>query len=329
MRIPKWLPLFILLITGYSCEKTSTDLKHPSSLISEVHLSLKSVPIYTDESGNTYLTLNFSPDTLSHTYSIFFEQNRIYYLNLSGEDLEPIGFWLLTPEKDTLFFGERMDRFLYIYWQSVCTDTFYVCTSYNEALGLKTEDYHLTFEELTILDLEWEDLQLEYSGDWFINANNYLTLACHNTGQTKWVRINDNSLFNYDFSTEVGLRSGMPDIYTGIAFFSTDNLWPALNHPMGCYEFKILAPDDWERRTWFSDGGYGVSYGKAGNINTGADSWNELGLSTSYDSVTLSVNEEEVHRFRNTYFMDNGLYITVDDLKEDTVYFRNFSLNKQ
>jgi hypothetical protein len=321
-----------------SCEKDRPMEENPGTTESEIvkrteaHLQLKSTEsIYVDHAGNKYFSLNFNPDTLEHVYSVYFEEGKKYYLTIAGPQAYPVEMFLITDENDTLFYGETVDIPVmkkYIVWESTISDTLYVAVSYTEDINFHTYYYQLTFEELSIKKLYLNDIILECSGDWHIDQDDRLTLACHNTSYTKWLRIVDNTLFNYEFSYEVSLRSGIPDIYTGIAIYAVDDMQEMFNMPMNCYEFKILGPVSWEVWVW-GNGGMGRYWGEcATSLNRGEGAFNELSVKTDNDNVGLYVNSEKVDTFRNINFMDNGLYITVSDEKEDTLYFDNIRLVK-
>lgn len=328
----------ILIASIFGCEKKD-DLKDKTLStndelvgLTEFHFQLKSSQsIYTDTTGNEYYSFNFNPDTLQHIYSIYLEEGKKYYITVSGEQAYPVEMHLLTSLKDTLFYGETVDIPImkkYIVWKSTLTDTMYVSIAYKEDINFHTYNYQLTFEELTVHSLQWNDLILNCSGDWFINEDNYLTLACHNSSYTKWAKIEDNSLYNYQFSYLVSIQSGIPDLYTGIAFYATDNLQEMFNMPIDCYEFKIIGPTSWEVWIW-GDGGMGRYWGETPvSLYRGENSWNEIYVKTLNDRANLKVNHAQVDSFRNVNFMDNGLYITVTDNKEDTVFFKDIQLIK-
>jgi len=76
-------------------------------------------------------------------------------------------------------------------------------------------------------------------------------------------------------------------------------------------------------------GGVGFEYGNfAQNLSLGKGSWHNISLLTFGDSIACSGNNEVVKKFRNLSFMDNGLYLTVEDKKQDTILFRNIKLEK-
>jgi hypothetical protein len=76
-------------------------------------------------------------------------------------------------------------------------------------------------------------------------------------------------------------------------------------------------------------GGTGFEYGNLShNISIGKGSWNNILLTTFGDSISCSVNNEITKRFRNLSFLDNGLYITVADSKQDTIIFRDIKLER-
>ena len=92
--------------------------------------------------------------------------------------------------------------------------------------------------------------------------------------------------------------------------------------PDVCYEFKIIAPSTWE--LWMWSNGVARELGETSmDLNTGTGTWNEVKVKTQNDSVYLSVNDEEVKSFKNSNYIDHGLYLVVDDQKDDTVYFRD------
>ena len=69
----------------------------------EAHFALKSgQQVFEDENGNKYFSFNFNPDTLSHLYSIYFEQGKKYHLAVSGEYCVSVELLLLNTEKDLL-----------------------------------------------------------------------------------------------------------------------------------------------------------------------------------------------------------------------------------
>lgn len=337
MKLLSYIVLFFMAAVMLSCEKNDGLEENPgleeSELVkrSEAHLQLKSTEsIYTDQSGNKYYSFNFNPDTLEHVYSVFFEEGKKYYLTLAGENAYPVEIYLISATNDTLFYGEPVYIPImkkYIVWESTISDTLYIAVAYTEDINFHTYYYQLTFEELSIKRLTLNDLTLECSGDWFIGEHNQLTLACHNTNYTKWARIVDNTLFNYEFSYEVGLKSGIPDIYTGIAFYAVDELQEMFNIPAACYEFKIVGPSSWEVWTWNNGVGRYTGYTEI-SLNRGEGAFNKLSLTASNDSAICYVNSEQVDAFRNNSFMDNGLYITVSDEKDDTLYFDNIHLIK-
>lgn len=338
MKTLQLLICAILLAAVTGCEK-NLDLQEDENPfenelleISEAHFYLKSgESIYRDTAGNKYYSFNFNPDTLQHIYTVYFEEGKKYYLTVSGENAYPVEMHLINSAMDTLFYGETVDIPImkkYIVWESTVTDTMFVSVVYPEDINFHTYHLQLTFEELTITTLNWNNLILECSGDWFVNADNDLTLACHNSSYIKWVRILDNSLFNYDFSFSVSLKSGIPDIYTGVAIYAADEMIDMFNIPDGCYEFKIVGPVSWEVWTWFGDG-LGRYWGETSvSLARGEGAWNSIRITTENDSVNTYVNDELVNEFRNLNFLDNGLYITVEDSKDDTVYFRNAQLIK-
>jgi len=333
MRIITFFLTSVLLATLLSCEK-ERDLQNDDSSLesrSEAYLNLKSSEsIYSDENGNKYLSVIFSPDTLEHIYSVPFEKDKKYNLSIKGNYCGSVDFLLLNSNKDTLFDGEQGDIGLtrkYIVWQSNITDTFFISVCYTDDINFHTYEYYLTFEELTIHRINWKALTLDCSGDWFINSDDYLTLACHNSSYSKWAKIIDNSLFNYMLSFQIGLKSGIPDIYTGVAFFASDQLFEMVNLPDKCYEFKIIGPSSWELWTW--TGGVGRDIGETlYSLNRGQGAWNEMQIEIVNDSVKLNVNSENVKSYKNLNFLDNGLYLTVDDQKDDTIYFKDIELIK-
>jgi hypothetical protein len=327
-----------IILSTMSCEKdteTKVDSNQTENELldkSEAHFSLKSgQTIYADKSGNKYYNFNFNPDTLERIYSVYFEEGKKYYLTVSGENAYPINMYLLTSNKDTLFYGETVDIPImkkYIVWESTVTDTMFVDLAYSEEINFHTYNYQLTFEELTIHTIQWNNLTLECSGDWFVNSDNILTLICYNSSYIKWARIVDNSLFNFDFSYKVSLKSGIPDIYSGIAFYGSKELQEMFNIPIGCYEFKVIGPMSWETWVW-SDGGMGRYWGEIPtSLLRGENSWNELKVKTFNDNFELSINSEIVDSAKNVHFMDNGLYITIEDSKADTIFFKDITLIK-
>lgn len=335
MRTTCILLISILIIALNGCKKgDDPPAVHEPSLSdqAELFLFLKSgESIYSDVEGNKYLSLTFNPDTLQHVYSILFEKDKKYNLSIKGNYCSPVDFLLLNPERDTLFHGEQGNignSRKYIVWQSTITDTLFLLIRYTEDINFHTYQYQVTFEEISVHALNWKGLSFECSGDWLIDQQDHLALVCHNSSYSKWARIVDNSLFNYDLEFKVGLKSGIPDIYTGTAFYANEELFEMVNLPSRCYEFKIIGPSTWEQWTW--NQGVGRDWGETStSLNRGEGAWNEMKMEILNDSIWLGVNGETVKSFKNISFMNNGLLLVVDDQKEDTVFFKDFVLNKR
>lgn len=323
-----------LLITLISCEKKESETpNNESSLInqSKAHLFLKSgSTIYSDDNGNNYLSIYFNSDTRYHIYSVLFVQDKKYRLSISGNYCGLVDFLLLNSKKDTLSYGEQGDIGItrkYIIWHSSITDTFFISVNYTDNINFHTYEYHLTFEEISANRLYWRGLALDCSGDWFINSNDYLTLACHNSSFSKWAKIVEDSLFNFKLCFQIGLKSGIPDIYTGVALFASDNINEMVNLPVRCYEFKVIGPSTWEFWVWNNSISrvWGVT---PKSLNRGPGSWNEILVEKENYGYLIRLNNDTIKTNTNFFLKDNGLYLVVDDQKDDTVYFRDVELIK-
>lgn len=322
----------IILLSLWCCNKDNDLIPDRQTLTerSEEYLSLKSgESIYSDSTGNEYYTFSFNPDTTERVFSVRFEAGKKYYLTVSGEQAYFVDMKLLNSARDTLFFGETADIPImkkYVVWESDEDETMFILVRYTDDINFHTFTFHLTFEELTTHSLYWNDFILECSGDWLINSENFLMLACHNTAYVKWARIVDNSLFNYDFSCSIGLLSGIPDLYTGIGIYGSELPDEMFNMP-ACYEVKILGPASWER--WIWNGFIAREWGNTPtSLNRGEGMWNTMRVTTLNDYIEFYVNEVKVTSFNNVYFMDNGLYLTVMDTKSDTVFFKDLILDR-
>jgi hypothetical protein len=321
-----------LFITLIGCDKTETDGSpndgFPIDELPNVesHLSFKSgYPIYSDDEGNKYLTVVFDKDHLEHLYSLTFEEGKKYHLAISNNYCEFIDFLILTGSADTLFYGIQGDIGMtrkYIYWETDVSETYYLSIRYTGDINFNVYEYHVTFEEIVSYSIQWNDLTLICSGDWFITSENYLALACHHTSFYKWAKIEDNSLFNYTIEASIGLKSGIPDIYTGIAIYGSDEMSKMFHMPYYCIDCKIIGPSAWEQWGWH--GVVGRSNGLTTEIlNRGEGAWNHIKIKTHQDSIQYWVNSELVIEERNTISMHNGVYFTVEDMKNDTVYFKD------
>lgn len=330
--------LLILVLFILSCNKEKIDDNKDQdglAALSEESLYLKSgQQVYSDENQNEYLTVLFDNNTLSHIYGIYMEKNKRYNISISGPDGYSMDFNLLKSNKDTLFKGEYVMEYpprKYITWTSNVSDTFYISIKYIGDINFHTYEYHLTFEELTTKELMLGNINFLCSGDWFINDRGYLALICHQTSVTKWAKIQNDSLYNYKFSYDVGQASGRPDNYIGIDCYASKDIFDMYNIPSSGYVFDVMGPASWRISYWYAGtgGGVGFEYGNfAQNIELGKGSWHNISLTTFGDSIACSGNNEVVKTFRNLSFMDNGLYLTVEDKKQDTIVFRNITLEK-
>jgi hypothetical protein len=177
--------------------------------------------------------------------------------------------------------------------------------------------------------IRFDNLSLMCSGDWFINPDGYLTLAGHQTQYLKWAKVMDESLYNYEFSYQISPRSGIPDSYTGIACYASKNIFDMMNTPESGFVFDITGPASWRLAHWYTNG-TGYEYGETThNFAIGAGSWNSVSVHTFADSVSFGVNGEEAIRLRNIGYMDNGLYITVEDTQNDTMFIKDLVLKKK
>ena len=331
MRPFNYFIAVILLSSFLGCEMDEPIHPEdtPDLINTEACLSLKSGPIYYDDHGNKYLQLTFSQDTLSHLYSVLFEDGKKYNLSIKGESCITVDLLLLNSQNDTICSGMQGDvgcTRKYITWESTESDTFYIRASYTGEINFHVLDYQITFEELTINQLIWNDLILECSGDWFIDDNNYLALACHNSSYSKWARIANSLPTGYKLAFETGLHSGIPDIYTGVAFKANDEINDMVNLPQYCYEFKLLGPCGWELWRWQGSVSRDMGYTSV-SLNRGEGSWNQVEAELSDNSIELSVNSELVRTVASGSD-ETGLYLTVDDQKNDTVYFRNIEIEE-
>ncbi len=323
-----------LILTFISCEKKDSDIPDDkSSLIkqSEAHLFLKSgSTIYSDDEGNKYLSIYFDPETLHHIYSVLFVKDKKYRLSVSGNYCEPVDFLLLNSNRDTLAHGEQGDVGLtrkYIVWHSIITDTFFISVNYTDNINFHTYEYYLTLEEISTNRLYWRGLTLDCSGDWSINSDDYLTLACYSSSFSKWAKIVDDSLISFTLGYQIGLKSGIPDIYTGVAVFASDDIKEMVNLPEECYEFKIIGPATWEYWVWH--GSISRTWGETPkNLNSGPGSWNELQIEKRNYGILVLLNNDTIKPPTSVWLRDNGLYLVVDDQKIDSVYFKDVELIK-
>lgn len=297
----------------------------------------KNKQIYLDENQNAYFPVSFDYQHLSHIYGVYLEKDVKYTISISTNNFscDPIAFNLLTSDLDTLFKGEQANMSYtrkYICWTSNVSDTFYISSQYKDDINFHTYNYQLTFEELSTKVIQWENLKFQCSGDWFVNDQGYLSLACNNTLYSKWAKVINDSLYNYDFSYLVSPESGIPDSYTGIACYASENIFDMLNMPASCYNISVAGPSTWKLEYWYMETGGGISFDwgtTSQNLAIGAGSWNKISVTTFGDSIAYSVNSEEVKRLRNLSFMKNGLYITVEDSKNDTLFFNNIKLTRK
>lgn len=326
---------FLLLIPSLlllGCEKDEIQDDSLSELEkrAEMILSLKSTQqVYTDESNNEYIDFKFDINKTSCTYGVYLLKGKKYNISVSGPEIQIVDFNLLKSNLDTLFFGvwNMMNSQKYIAWTSDVNDTFYVDIKYNGKINFNTYVYHLTFEELTTKELQWNNLNLLCSGDWLTDNEGNLVLACHQTNYRKWAKIVNDSLYNYQFSYYISNKSGIPDNFVGIACYAGDDVFDMFNMPVPCYNFFVDGPAFWSLEAWFKADGMGREFGNTStNIKTGVGQWNMFGLETFGDSVRCYVNGENVYRFRNVHFMTNGLYIVIEDSKRDTVFLKSISL---
>jgi hypothetical protein len=309
-------------------EIDSNDL----SFLAEKFISLKTnQQIYVDSNNNEYLTVSFNIDTLSHIFGVYMLKDKKYHFSLLGENCTYVDFTLLKSNKDTLFKGEDVwfygvDK--YIDWTSNTSDTFYICLNYKVDINFHTINYRVTFEDMTNKNIVLNYLDLLCSGDWYINESGYLALICHQTNLCKWAKIEDDSLYNYTFSYNVGQTTGRPDNYIGAECYAAKIIEVKENMPSSGYAFDVIGPASW-RLSYWSTGGIGFEYGyTSNNLAIGAGSWNNIELKTFGDSISYSVNDEKVIQFRNVSFLDNGLYIIVADTKQDTILFKDIKLEK-
>lgn len=339
--------IYIALVLSFvflGCQKDPVE--NPGNIPTEINLAdsaerflriEKNKQIFIDENQNTYIPLSFDYQHLSHIFGVFLEKDVKYTISISGNSVscEPIDFILLTSALDTLFRGEQgniSSTRKYICWTSDVSDTFYISSKYRYGINFHTYDYQLTFEELSTKVIQWGNLKFDCSGDWFVNDLGYLTLACHNTLSEKWAKVMDDSLYNYDFSYLVSPESGIPDSYAGIACYASGNIFDMMNMPASCYNIAVAGPSTWRLEYWYMETGGGVGYDwgtTSQNLAIGAGSWNKISVTTFSDSIAYSVNSEEVKRIRNLSFMKNGLYITVEDSKKDTLFFKEIILTKK
>lgn len=322
-----------ILVTMAACKKDESATPDGNSIIDQTEklLTLKSGErIYREENGNAYVSVKFDHETLLHRYAVLLEEGKKYNISIHGDYCGDISLSLLNAQMDTLFYGEQGDIGFtrkYIVWESTLTDTLMVSAAYTGDINFHTYEYQITFEELTTHEINVNGISFHCSGDWFITPDQYLGLVCHNSSFCKWAKVDDNSLYNYELSFDVGLESGIPDIYTGLAYFAGGEIHDMTNMPRPCDEFKILGPSGWER--WFWRGGVGREWGNTSeSLNSGEGAFNHMSIRTYNDSVFLSVNDEITIQDRNLDLMDNGLFLVVDDKKKDTVYFKDIQLVK-
>jgi hypothetical protein len=329
----------ILLFTLFGCQdKESWREEEPGqkeelSTLAEGILRLKSTEqIYADENSNEYISVIFDIDKTSSVYGIFMEEGKKYYISATGKSSECLELLLLESNYDTLFTGEYFMGPIsrkYITWTSNVTDTFYIKLNYVEDINFHTKEYQITFEDLSTKALMINGLDLTCSGDWFTVEDGSLGLVCHQTGTTKWTKIENDSLYNYSFAFKVSSNSGKPDHYMGIACYASDEIWDAQNMPADCYLFDIIGPNSWRVCNWMMETGGGVGYSEdytSQNLVIGKGNRNHLELKTFGDSIACMVNQECVTSFRNHLYMDNGLYIAVEDTKKDTLHFADIDL---
>jgi hypothetical protein len=336
-RIGFILTFCITMVLG--CQDKDDDNKplqtDDLSKRAEKYLSLKSTQqIYVDENNNEYLSVVFDIDKKSSVYGIFMEKDKKYYISVSGSESYNLEFLLLKSNCDTLFTGEYvMDLHprKYIAWTSNVTDTFYIEITYMGDINFHSIEFHITLEELSNKFLESNNLKLTCSGDWFIDEDGILGLICHQTNTTKWAKILNDSLYNYEFSYNAFNATGKPDNYVGIACYASSIIFDMENIPASCYKFDIVGPASWRISNWFMETGGGASfiYGNtAQNLKIGVGNCNNVLLKTYGDSISCSVNSQTVTSFRNLHFINNGLFITVEDTKQDTIYFKDIILIK-
>jgi len=334
----------VLSFVFLGCQKDPVE--NPGNITPEINLAdsaenfltiEKNMYIYTDENHNAYIPVSFDYNHLSHVFGVYLEKDKKYNISISSNTNTTyfLDFTLLTSVADTLFKGEQGNPGYtksYIYWTSSVSDTFYVSVKFKSDINFHTYDYQMTFEEVSIRLIEWGNLKLSCSGDWFINDQGYLSLTCHDSKYEKWAKVMDDSLFNYEFSYLVSPESGIPDSFTGIACYASENIFDMMNMPESCFNLAVAGPSVWRLEYWYMDTGGGVGYdwgNTSQNLSMGKGSWNKIALITYGDSLVYAVNNEEVKRQRNFYFMKNGLYITVEDSKNDTLFFKDLILTKK
>lgn len=319
-----------LILVGCEKDETPDDARSELEKRTEKILSIKSTEqVYTDEDKNEYIDFEFDINKTACTYGVYLLKGKKYNISVSGPEIQIVDFNLLRSNLDTLFFGEwnMMNSQKYIAWTSDVSDTFYVDIKYTGEINFNTYTYRLTFEELTTKELQWNNLNLLCSGDWLVTDEGYLALACHQTMYRKWAKIENDSLYNYQFSYDISNQSGIPDNFAGIACYAGSTVADMFNMPVPCYNLFVDGPAFWSLEAWFGDGSVGREFGNTStNIRNGAGQWNTFGLETCGDSVRCIINDENVYSFRNVHFMTNGLYIVIEDSKRDTIYLKDIAL---
>jgi len=326
------LILPVCILSGCENEETRDDPQDELQKRAEKILSIKSTQqVYTDENSNEYIDIVFDINKTSCTYGVYMLKGKKYNISAAGPDIYFVDFNLLRSNLDTLFFGawNMPNSQKYIAWTADVTDTFYVDIKYNGEINFNTYIYRLTIEDLTTKELKWNDLNLTCSGDWILDDEGNLLLACHQTSYRKWAKIQNDGLYNYQFSYNLTNQSGMTDNYVGMACYAGNSISDMFNMPVPCYNFFVNGPALWSLEYWYERDGVGFEHGNTStNIRVGVGQWNNFGIETYGDSIRCFVNNESVFKFRNLSFMTNGLYIVIEDSKKDTVYLKDITLTR-
>ncbi len=329
MRTFRLIMLMFTLLSFAACsndEKDDTVPGDPTSLESMVEkdLSLKDGrKVYADDSQNEYHTVIFDADHLVHVYKVNLDQGKKYRMSISGDVAYDIDFLLMRSEEDTLFRGEyqmELPPRTQIYWTANSTGIYYLKASMQD-VNFHTYTCRLIVEEITTISMEYGGLNLQCSGDWFMSPQGKLAVALHETGTFKYARIMHDKI-NYTFSMMVSRSSGRPDNYIGIDCYASPGIWDGDNIPASGYLFDVIGPASWRLSYWHPQGSVGFEYGTLPeNLPLGSSYQYETGVRTIGDSIAFSVNGIELKKMRNEWMLDTGLYIVVDDTKQDTIYF--------
>ena len=309
------------------CEKEDVNPHNSQSK----YLKLDAIKrAYYNSDNMRYETNAFSIDSTKFTYNINVEEGKQYRVYQYGLSMVDVDLFLHSENEDsTLLIGVQANvgytAKYFVYTANFAGKLQIITASTDNTLY--GEPFYLSFEEIGTYKLSWKGYNWLCDGDWTVNSNGDLTIKNYRSGFSKWIRLLDTSLTNYNVDVQFHSPTNSIPHSFGVAILASNTIFDMINLPDISRQFFIFGTNNWE--IWYinigNSGGIGRDIGTTSNaIALGS---NTISANVSNINTTFYVNNTEAVSISNDITENNSFYITNEDLGTDSITITNIRFN--